>query len=93
MTFVVGDARVKGHHAVLVARSEFFRTILTSGFSEGQGATSSTTEIPIRDSTPGALWALLRYLYFFTSYTDQLHFADEHLVDVMCKAKEISLVC
>ena len=85
VTFVVGDARVKGHRAILVARSEYFRTMLTSGFSEGQGA---TTEIPIRDTTPGAFRALLRYLY-----TDQLHFADEHLVDVMRKAKEISLVC
>jgi hypothetical protein len=51
VTFVVGDARVKGHRAILVARSEYFRTMLTSGFSEGQGA---TTEIPIRDSTQGA---------------------------------------
>ena len=80
MTFVVGDARVKGHHAVLVARSEFFRTILTSGFSEGQGATSSTTEIPIRDSTPGAfrLSGPSSAIFF---YTDQLHFADESEVD------------
>ena len=85
VTFVVGDARVKGHRAILVARSEYFRTMLTSGFSEGQEA---TTEIPIRDCTPGAFKALLRYLY-----TDQLQFADEHLVDVMRKAKEISLVC
>ena len=85
VTFVVSDARIKGYRAILVARSEYFRTMLTSGFSEGQGA---TTEIPIRDCTPGAFKALLRYLY-----TDQLHFADEHLVDVMRKAKEISLVC
>ena len=56
VTFVVGDVRVKGHCAILVARSEYFRTTLTSGFSEGQG---TTTEIPIRDSAPGAFKALI----------------------------------
>ena len=43
-------------------------------------------DITIGDTTPEAFRALLRYLY-----TDELCFADEQLLDVMRKAKEISL--
>ena len=50
----------------------------------GQGA--GTKDIIIGNTTPEAFKALLRYLY-----TDELRFADELLVDVMRKAKEISL--
>jgi hypothetical protein len=46
----------------------------------------TANEITIRDTTPEAFQALLRYLY-----TDELRFDDEHLVDVMRKARAISL--
>jgi hypothetical protein len=92
---VVGDAR-KGapHDSRCPLRALWHDThVCVTMLVSGKGNHRDIYQQPIRDSTPGALWALLRYLYFFTSYTDQLHFADEHLVDVMCKAKEISLVC
>ena len=84
VTFVVGDTRIHAHRVILIARSEYFRAMLTSGFSEGQKGSSK--EITIGDTTPEAFKALLRYLY-----TDELHFPDEHLIDVMRKSKEISL--
>uniref|UniRef100_A0A0G4HJQ8 BTB domain-containing protein n=1 Tax=Chromera velia CCMP2878 TaxID=1169474 RepID=A0A0G4HJQ8_9ALVE len=57
--------------------------MLTSGFAEGQEA---RREITIGNTTPEAFKALLRYLY-----TDELQFPDEHLMEVMHKAKEIQL--
>ena len=84
VTFVVGDTRIHAHRVILITRSEYFRAMLTSGFSEGQKRSSK--EITIGDTTPEAFKALLRYLY-----TDELHFPDEHLIDVMRKSKEISL--
>jgi hypothetical protein len=36
VTFVVGDTRIRAHRAILVARCEYFRAMLTSGFREGQ---------------------------------------------------------
>jgi speckle-type POZ protein len=81
VTFVVGDTRIQAHRAILAARSDYFRSMLTSPFREGEAH-----EISIGDTTPQAFKSLLRYLY-----TDELQFADEHLIDVMRKAKEISL--
>jgi hypothetical protein len=83
VTFVVDDTRIQAHRAILAARSEYFRAMLTSGFSEGQGIAH---EISISDTTPEAFKALLRYLY-----TDELRFTDEHVLDVMRKARELSL--
>ena len=99
VTFAVGDARIHAHRAILVGRSDYFRAMLTSGFRERREEEGGSDlgkrqredavkarEIPILDTTPEAFKALLRYLY-----TDELEFADEHLIDVMRKAKEISL--
>ena len=95
VTFVVGDARIHAHRLVLITQSEYFRAMLTAGFREGQGPPAkrartlgqeAATEITIGDTTPEAFRALLRYLY-----TDELRFEDEQLLDVMRKAKEISL--
>ena len=95
VTFVVGDTRIMANRAILIAQSEYFGAMLNSGFREGQGPRAKRartsggeagTEITISDTTPEAFKALLRYLY-----TDELRFADELLVDVMRKAKEISL--
>ena len=95
VTFVVGDTRIMANRAILIAQSEYFGAMLNSGFREGQGPRAKRartsggeagTEITISDTTPEAFKALLRYLY-----TDELRFADQHLLDVMRKAKEISL--
>ena len=81
ITFVVGETRVHAHRIMLIARSDYFKTMLTSGFSEGQAH-----QIKIGDTTPEAFRAILRYLY-----TDELNFTDDLLVDVMRKAKEMQL--
>jgi hypothetical protein len=107
VTFVVGDARIPAHCTILKARSEYFCTMLKWAFKEGEGSggggeeqghaakrarvsgascKGTANEITIGDTTPEAFKALLRYLY-----TDELRFDDEHLVDVMRKAREISL--
>ena len=95
VTFVVGDARIPAHRVILEARSQYFRAMLSSGFREGQepaykrartSGQEEAADITIGDTTPEAFKALLRYLY-----TDELCFADEQLLDVMRKAKEISL--
>ena len=95
MTFAVGDERIPALSNILVARSQYFRAMLTSGFREGQeppykrartSGQEEAADITIGDTTPEAFRALLRYLY-----TDELCFADEQLLDVMRKAKEISL--
>ena len=95
VTFVVCDARIPAHRLVLITHSEYFRAMLTAGFREGQepvakrartSGQEAATEIRIGETTPEAFRALLRYLY-----TDELRFADEQLLDVMRKAKEMSL--
>uniref|UniRef100_A0A0G4H6Y7 BTB domain-containing protein n=1 Tax=Chromera velia CCMP2878 TaxID=1169474 RepID=A0A0G4H6Y7_9ALVE len=83
ITFVIGDARITAFSGILINRSEYFQVMLTSGFAEGREARK---EIPIHNTTPEAFKAILRYLY-----TDELEFPTKHLVDVMNKAKEISL--
>ena len=106
VSFVVGDARIHAHSIILKTQSDYFRAMLASGFREGgggggggeepedrpakkarvSGQGAGTNDIIIGNTTPEAFKALLRYLY-----TDELRFADELLVDVMRKAKEISL--
>ena len=93
--FVVGHTRIHAHRCILQAQSEYFGAMLSSGFREGQeppckraktSGQEAATEITIGDTTPEAFRALLRYLY-----TDELRFEEEELLDVMRKAKEISL--
>ena len=92
VTMVVGDARNSSHRIIFEPLSKYFRTMLNSGFRKGQEAPCkrSSTQEEAADSTigdtPEAFRALLRYLY-----TDELRFADEQLLEVMHKAKEISL--
>ena len=92
VTMVVGDARNSSHRIIFEPLSKYLRTMLNSGFRKGQEAPCkrSSTQEEAADSTigdtPEAFRALLRYLY-----TDELRFADEQLLEVMHKAKEISL--
>jgi len=82
VTFLVGQTRITAHRVLLITRSEYFATMLTSGFSEATGG----EPIQVGETTPEAFRALLRYLY-----TDELVFDDEHVIDVMRKAKEMTL--
>uniref|UniRef100_A0A0G4GWD0 BTB domain-containing protein n=1 Tax=Chromera velia CCMP2878 TaxID=1169474 RepID=A0A0G4GWD0_9ALVE len=83
VTFIVGGARIHALRAILIRRSEYFRTMLTSGFAEGQ---EGCREITIGNTTPEAFKAILCYLH-----TDELRFPGEHLMEVMHKAEEIQL--
>ena len=81
VTFDVSGTCITAHRAVLGARSEYFKAMLTSGFKEQQDG-----KITIEDTTPGAYRALLRYLY-----TDELRFADEEVLNVMRLAHMMQL--
>jgi hypothetical protein len=76
VTFLVGDARIPAHRSILVARSQYFRVMLTSGFREGQeppykrartNGQEGAADITIGDTSPEAFKAILRYLYTATS--------------------------
>jgi hypothetical protein len=91
ITLVVGETEIPAHRAILAARSEYFKTMLTGNFQEGAaaagvGANTRRLRVEISDTKPATLRALLRYLY-----TDELLFEDADLVDVMRKAQEIQL--
>ena len=81
VTFDVGGTSITAHRAVLGARSEYFKAMLTSGFKEQQDG-----KISIADTAPGAYRVLLRYLY-----TDELRFADEEVLNVMRLAHMMQL--
>ena len=83
VTFVVGAEHIRAHRCILIARSEYFKGMLTSGLREGQ---SCGEPISIGECSPEAFRSILHYLY-----TDQLAFDDEHVIDVMRKAKEMTL--
>jgi len=84
VTFKVGDTLLQAHSLILVARSVYFRKMLKSGFEEGE---QSGKPIRISDVSPSAFRSILRYLY-----TDELQFADEDMMDVMRKAREMQLL-
>ena len=58
VTFRVADRLFKAHKVILVARSPFFRALLTGGLSETRQST-----IDIEDAQPEEFDALLRFLY------------------------------
>ena len=82
VTFAVNGEHIRAHRAMLVSRSSYFRTMLTSGFQEAQQQRDAV--ITIGDSTPAAFRSVLRYLY-----TDQLICDDDCVVDVLRKGQEI----
>ena len=58
VTFAVGAEEIQGHRALLVSRSQYFATLLTSEFQE-----ALVRRIEVCDTTPAAFRAMLRYLY------------------------------
>eukprot|EP00873_Tetraselmis_striata_P028059 jgi/Tetstr1/448323/TSEL_035607.t1 len=80
VVFCVEGLRVPAHACILQARSAYFRSLLCSGFKEGEQC--GKADITIRDTTPSAFRALLRYLY-----TDHLQVDDEEMIDVMLLAQ------
>jgi len=75
VTFVNSDRITKN---ILAARSAYFRAMFFSGMREAQRG----NDITIRDTSPAAFRALLRYLC-----TDQLAFDDTLLVDVSARQR------
>jgi len=56
--FVVEQERVHAHRGLLTARCEYFRSMFSAGFKEGDGG-----EIPIEGTSSAAFKALFKYLY------------------------------
>jgi hypothetical protein len=92
VVFQVEETQITCHKAVLASHSEYFNTMFSSAFREGQGgggrgAAASAVTITIGGTTPSAFKSLLRYLY----YTDVFEFEDKDILSVMSKAKEFQL--
>jgi len=80
VTFEVDGESMTAHKAILATRSEHFKTFFASS------NVHVSAPVSIRDTTPAAFKALLRYMY-----TDELVFADADVLHVMRKAKEMKL--
>jgi len=61
VTFLVGDTTFPAHRSILMARSEYFKTMFDSGFREGDRTSNDALEI--KETTPEAFKSLLMYLY------------------------------
>jgi DNA-binding beta-propeller fold protein YncE len=70
--FVVEQERVPAYRNLLSARCEYFRTMFSAGFREGDGG-----EIHIEGTSSAAFKALLKYLY-----TDNMEVDDAVLFDL-----------
>jgi hypothetical protein len=70
--FVVEQERVPAYRIILSARCEYFRSMFSDGFKEGDGG-----EIPIEGTSSVAFKALLKYLY-----TDNMEVDDAVLFDL-----------
>merc|ERR1712125_217966 len=64
VSFKVGGATISAHKAILVARSNYFHTMFLGGLKE-----AGQEEVEIRETTPAAFRALLKFIY-----TDNLSF-------------------
>jgi hypothetical protein len=72
VTFVVEQERVPAHRCLLCARCEYFRSMFSAGFKEGDSA-----EIHIEGTSSAAFKALLKFLY-----TDCMEVDDAVLFDL-----------
>jgi hypothetical protein len=78
VTFVVEQERVPAHRGLLFARCEYFRTMLSAGFQEGDSA-----EIHIEGTSSAAFKALLKYLY-----TDSMVEVDDAVLFELAKLSD-----
>lgn len=77
VTFKVGGEEVLAHRALLAGRSDYFRTMLSSGFREG----GAGAKVDVEDTTAAAFRAVLRYLY--TEAVDLEGAEPRHVVEIM----------
>jgi hypothetical protein len=61
VTFSVAGVDIPAHRSILMARSEYFKTMFESGMSESTA--TSTTALAVHETTPEAFTSLLLYLY------------------------------
>eukprot|EP00928_Gymnodinium_smaydae_P055789 TRINITY_DN39269_c0_g1_i1.p1 TRINITY_DN39269_c0_g1~~TRINITY_DN39269_c0_g1_i1.p1 ORF type:complete len:511 (-),score=60.67 TRINITY_DN39269_c0_g1_i1:227-1759(-) len=79
VVFAVGNQTISAHRVILAARCPYLQNMLANSPGDKE-------PIRIEDTTPSAFKGILRYLY-----TDDLHFPDEDLIDIMRKARTMSL--
>jgi len=73
VTLMVEGQALKAHRAILAAKSEYFRTLLTSGMKE-----SHSKEVELKETPIEAFRLLLRYIY-----TGHMSLADQDLEVVL----------
>ncbi|XP_002732994.1 BTB/POZ domain-containing protein 9-like [Saccoglossus kowalevskii] len=78
ITFIVEDKRFYAHRVILAARCEYFRALLFGGMRESR---PDCTEIELKDTTPVAFCALLKYIY--TGRMNLQDLKDDALLDVL----------
>eukprot|EP00439_Symbiodinium_sp_Y106_P004756 s6860_g1.t1 len=82
ISFSVDGEVVAACRVLIMARSEYFYTMLNSDFIEGK----QSGPIPIQDTTKEAFSAMLQYLY-----TDEVDLADSNVLDVLRLAHRCQL--
>ena len=61
VTFLVGEAKFLAHRNILMARSDYFKSMFNSGFRESDRVSNRPLEI--KETSPEAFRSLLTYLY------------------------------
>ena len=84
--FTVGNETTTAHRNILSSRSDYFRTMFTGNFSEGEPNDLGRYECCVEDTTMPAFQIVLRYLY-----TDVLDLPSEHAVSVMRLAHQYNI--
>ena len=79
VSFQIEGDIIHAHKNILSARSEYFATMLASGFAEGASGSGNDAPLMVADTTPMAFRALLAYLY-----TDTVELDDACVIDVSC---------
>jgi len=84
--FTVGNETTTAHRNILSSRSDYFRTMFTGNFREGEPNDRGRYECRVEDTTMPAFQIVLRYLY-----TDVLDLPSEHAVSVMRLADQYNV--
>jgi hypothetical protein len=79
VSFQIEGDIVHANKCILSARCEYFATMLTSSFAEGERGSGTDAPLRVADTTPAAFRALLAYLY-----TDTVELDDASVIDVAC---------